>query len=217
MIMERRSPTVEAPLGSPFREQCLSLSASCLRFDAKTRPSMRALMEELTSWVDFKASRELGVAAVSSLLPGVTWEEGLRDHTADREAVGETVQVDALLEEDLVCHHLLGDFRAASGPGIKIGRSLRPHFADADAFVACLRATIFDLRHGVQVAPLYQRFGVLRLVGEREAPAPSGDAPSIVEAMACMFFPNESGAVSMKLTPCAPAGQGARAPHSIRL
>jgi len=215
MLVNRRPPALAAPEGSPFREPCLELCGRCLQFKAEDRPSIDAVSKTLRGWIGPAELPSFGTAIASALANAVQWQEGVEDIiTVGRRMRGPPtteIQIDAQIDEDIAISGVYG----AAGPSIGpwcVGLSLREVFVAAEDLQVSLQATLVEIRRGALATPLHQRFGSLAVVlpgtpdyhinrGEDVA---TGDE-FVSRVVVRVFFPNGSGAISLRCTPLSSA------------
>lgn len=146
--------------GTPWRRQGEELCRACFAFEARRRPSMRAIQDRLRTWLDSEEVVQLGYAPAATWMQSTSFVEGHGDLRRAAEDVEDVLHCDLDPQDDfrVVCvEHMVAGLQAQAYPSL--GESFFSWLEAPDDLRLLMLSTMKSARSGISVAPVLRRFG----------------------------------------------------------
>jgi len=175
---------------SPFQPEARKLCQACLGFVACMRPTMQSVYAELAGWIGKFKVDDLGVDAAMALLPRIDWDfkPWISMSGGSWEGIPFPIQVD--LCRDLTIKYIGKGASSIFGENY-VGKSFLSFLFEPGHFQVIVAAARNDLLRKGAFASQMMHFSGLAL---KEGPTAAKFDASIT-----LFFPDASGAVSMRI------------------
>lgn len=203
VVTGRQAPTLNLPEATPWRADCESLCRACLAFEPTSRPTMRATQATLRGWLSAEDVLQLDFGLATTTMRCVCWKEGEHELREPAE-LRPSVQLDLDVRDNCRVVHREDLDGPAASPLPAEGESLLDWVASPESLRTCIASTLNDIRTGIAVAPMMRRFGGIEL----RNPSSKGQCRPCSNASGCVFFPEGSDVVSLRL--CMPGLEGDR-------
>jgi len=163
MLVERKSPVVDLPEGTPWREKAEILCNSCLEYEHIRRPTADLLQASLMEWLHSERNK-LDFVSATSTFRRSDWYRG----EASFRAACETHEARPFIEIVLVVadHYRVKSRTPTDGDGCslaEVGDSFLDWCAEPQDFECIVASIMNDLRLGVRNGPVIQALSDLSL------------------------------------------------------